>query len=136
VTKKILKPEFYIKPHMNPMELESSKIPNKQKLDMVGSAKDLMPKLTDDIVDFFSNPEAKTPIFIAVKGEIGSGKSLFARRLIEELCSNSQFTMLFDEKFENKLPIFCGSVNSESQLDFLNNWRPILQQMLTFYAKN
>jgi len=118
------------------MELESSKIPNKQKLDMVGSAKDLMPKLTDDIVDFFTKPEAKTPIFIAVKGEIGSGKSLFARRLIEELCSNSQFTMLFDEKFENKLPIFCGSVNSESQLYFLNNWRPILQQMLTFYAKN
>ena len=58
-------------------------------MDMVGSAKDLMPKLTDDIVEFFSQPEAKTPFLIALKGEIGSGKSLFARRLIEELCSNT-----------------------------------------------
>jgi hypothetical protein len=39
---------------MNPMELESSKTPNKQKMDMVGSAKDLLPKLNDDIVVFFS----------------------------------------------------------------------------------
>jgi len=50
---------------------------------MVGSAKDLMLNLVDDIVDFFTQPAAKTPLFIAVKGELGSGKSLFALRLIE-----------------------------------------------------
>ena len=103
---------------------------------MVGSAKDLMLNLVDDIVDFFTQPAAKTPLFIAVKGELGSGKSLFALRLIEQLSITTEFTLLFDEKFENKLPIFCGSVNCESQFNFLNSWRPVLQQMLTLYARN
>jgi len=61
---------------------------------------------------------------------------LFARRLIDELSNNKSFTALFHEKYENKTPIFCSSLNSETQFNFLNGWRPILQQMLTFFAKS
>jgi len=61
---------------------------------------------------------------------------LFARRLIDELSNNKSFTALFNEKYENKNPIFCSSLNSETQFSFLNGWRPVLQQMLTFFSKN
>lgn len=126
-TKKILRPEFFIKPHMNPMELESSKPQTKAKIEMVGSAKDLLPNLTEDIVDFFSQAKPKSPFLVALKGEIGSGKSLFARRLIEDLSNNKSFITLFDEKYENKTPIFCSSLNSDTQFNFFNGWRPVLQ---------
>jgi len=32
--------------------------------------------------------------------------------------------MLFDDDI--KPPIFCSSLNSESQFSFLNGWRPVL----------
>lgn len=34
-----------------------------------------------------------------------------------------------------KNQLFCSSLNPESQYSFLNSWRPILVQLLTFYCK-
>jgi pantothenate kinase-related protein Tda10 len=75
---------------MNPLNLER------------GSAKEKRPKmktfgfdsalnvLKDDIVSFFeSEPDA--PFLATVKGELGSGKSVFALNLIDELLVTDQF---------------------------------------------
>jgi len=67
----------------------------------------------------------------AIKGEIGSGKTLFARCLIDELCANDEF----NDMMNSKNSIFCSSLNSETQYYFLNIWRPILIQMMTWYCK-
>jgi len=37
-------------------------------------------KVCDELLDFFDNdPKSSTPYFLAIMGEIGSGKTLFAR---------------------------------------------------------
>ena len=33
------------------------------------------------------------------------------------------------------MPILCGHINPESDLEFLNMWRPVLRQMLTFFVE-
>ena len=99
---------------MNPMNLESSKPSQKQKLEMLGAVKDVAAEVVNDIVEYFSLQKPKEPFLLALKGEIGSGKSLFARCLIDNLNDNIDYKNLFDDNFEGKLPFFCSSLNCES----------------------
>ncbi len=66
----------------------------------------------------------------AVKGEVGQGKTLFARTLIDELRSNNDFKQLM----RHKNFMFCSSLNAETQYSYLNAWRPILTQLMTFHC--
>jgi Cdc6-like AAA superfamily ATPase len=67
-----------------------------------------------------------------LKGETGSGKTLFARFLVDELLESDEFVDLVPPKQQ---AIFCSSLNSESAYKFLNIWQPILVQLLTQLAK-
>ena len=108
---------------MNPMSLERSTDQKKQKLKLVGPADSAAMDLSIEIVDYFQLNNSHKPYLAAIKGEIGSGKTLFARCLIDELMVSDEFI----DMMGGKTSIFCSSLNSESQFQFLNIWRPILQ---------
>ena len=135
MTKKIPNSDVFIKTHMNPVNLESSRPDKSVRIDMIGPARPLLQGLTDDIVRYFHKEQCERPLLIALNGELGSGKSLFARCLVDQLSNQDEFVELLNEKAGGKLPIFCSSLNAESQFAYLNIWRPVLTQMLTFHAK-
>jgi hypothetical protein len=62
------------------------------------------------------------PFLAAIKGELGSGKTIFALTLIEDLLKDEDFA----EMTKAKNNAFCSSLNAETQYSFLNIWRPIL----------
>ena len=124
-------PDIFLKPHMNPMCLERSTDTKKQKFKLVGPADSAVLDISIEIVDYFQQSNTSKPYLAAIKGEIGSGKTLFARCLIDELLVSDDFI----DMMGGKMSIFCSSLNSESQFQFMNIWRPILQQMMSWYCK-
>ena len=60
-----------------------------------------------------------------IKGEPGSGKTAFAKNLIDELYDASEFTPYLEAN-KGKLPVFASTINAETQYHFLNIWRPII----------
>lgn len=90
-----------------------------------------MSDFANEIIEYFSTPSEK-PFLAALKGETGSGKTLFARFLIDELNSSEDFTDMIPSKQQS---IFCSSLNSETQYYFLNMWRPIMVQLMTEFCK-
>ena len=120
------------------MNLESSKkFPAKDI--MTGTAQHLMEGMAKDIINYFQDEASEIPLLFAIQGELGSGKSLFARCLIENLSVEEKFVDLIpglDDEEEPRMPIFCSSLNSELQFEFLNIWRPIMSQMMTYYCHN
>lgn len=89
--------------------------------------------LTEKLLDFCRLEDPNQPFLAVIKGETGSGKSLFALNLLEELANSSDFRMLGER--QGKLPVYTSSLNAESELYFLNIWRPVLQMMLLQICK-
>lgn len=73
------------------------------------------------------------PFLAVVKGEVGSGKTLFALNLIEEFTSQEDFRLLQEKS--GKVPIYSSSLNAESDLQFLNIWQPVLKMMMIHICK-
>ena len=84
-----------------------------------------------------SSMEKKHFWALAVRGDIGSGKTLFARKLLLELAqreyqilrplikqNNSQFHFRY----------IVSSGTSNNSLKFLGIWRPFLRQLLDIYS--
>ena len=124
---------------MNPMHLEcsrSSPVKNQPAPTIIGdSYLESIDNLKTQIRDYFRDIDStkKLSYLAAIRGEAGSGKTLFARNLIEQLVTP-------DDEDDEDLPsfkntIFCSSLNSESQYQFLNVWKPILKQMATQFCK-
>ena len=88
-----------------------------------------------DILTFFEEYTAWSPYLLTIKGEIGSGKTIFVLNLIEELSKSTLFQYYQTWSGGKPLPILCGHINPESDLEFLNMWRPVLRQMLTFFVE-
>ena len=68
-----------------------------------------------------------------IKGEIGSGKTLFALNLIDEIAASRDLRLLQEK--QGKTWIYASSLNAETELMFLNIWRPVLQMMLINLCK-
>lgn len=79
----------------------------------------------------FVEGEVYSPYLAAITGEIGSGKTLFGRCILETLRKRKEF--MRDCGSEQK-PILCSSLTSESQMRFLGIWRPIIQMMLVCHC--
>lgn len=114
------------------MILESSKPQKSSGLEMIGQAQQMMEELEESIVNYFLREDNDSPYFVAIQGRLGSGKSHFARALIDSLVHDSAFTGLcYGEESEantaGKIPIFCSSLNAELAYEFLGIWKPILQ---------
>ena len=92
--------------------------------------------MVSDIVLYYSedNENYDAPLMAVIKGEQGSGKTAFAKNLIDKLNRATEFNRYL-ELNKNKLPIFASSVNPETQYYFLNIWRPIIQMLFTFFIK-
>ena len=88
-----------------------------------------------EILDFFETQSPFSPYLLTVKGEIGSGKTIFILNLIEELIKSSLFSYYQTWSNNKPLPILTSHINPESDLDFLNMWRPIMKQMLCYYCE-
>lgn len=67
-------------------------------------------------------------------GEIGSGKTLFARCIYDNLKKRKDF-LRDDLMGQEYKPILTSALNAESQMKFLNSWRPILQSMMFVHCK-
>jgi len=89
--------------------------------------------LTEKLLEYCRNDDPNQPFMAVVKGEVGSGKTLFALSLLDELNNSSDFRMLGER--QGKAPLFTSSLNAETELQFLNIWRPVLQMMLLHICK-
>lgn len=89
----------------------------------------------DDLVDYFDADSRQVrPFFLVVSGEIGSGKTLFGRCLFDSLKRKKDF--LRDDQLGPEFKaILTSSLNAESQMWFLNAWRPVLQMMMVLVTK-
>jgi pantothenate kinase-related protein Tda10 len=112
--------------HYNPLILERSN-DIKRRNKAVGIDHQLF-DLTEKLLDFCQQEDPNSPFMAVIKGEAGSGKTLFALNLLDEIANSSEFRMLNER--QGKLPIYSSSLNAESELKFLNIWRPVLQMML------
>ena len=87
-------------------------------------------------MDFFDedNQENSKPYILAVYGEIGSGKTLFAR-CIADFMRKRKDVFRDSHLGADQKPILMSALNPESQMKFMNIWRPILQMMLYMLSK-
>jgi len=90
-----------------------------------------MVKACDDIVDFIDNYyKVESPLIMAILGEPGSGKTLFARCIVDYLKKHSDLQLDTSKIGTTSDPVTVvlgSSINAEYQKKFLNSWRPILQ---------
>ena len=81
---KFVSPEQILSVHVNPLNLER----NTESFLKVRtpSFEAMLRDLTDDITEYYSEePQRDFPYMAVIKGEIGSGKTVFARNLIDDL---------------------------------------------------
>ena len=118
---------------MSPLNLERGNgKDNKVKHKTFGFESSLQ-NLKQEIIAFFEQSDPNDPFLATIKGELGSGKTVFALNLIEELSTSYEFKQ-YQSQFQ-KLPILTSTINPESDLQFLNIWRPILQMLMTYYCQ-
>jgi pantothenate kinase-related protein Tda10 len=85
----------------------------------------------NDLLDHFDpeQQENENPTYIlTLSGDSGSGKTLFARCLIEALRKKLP-------REQQKVEILTSGLNQESSMRFLAAWRPIVQQLAVIHAK-
>ena len=87
----------------------------------------ILADLRTEIGEFFEIETPLSPYLLTVKGQIGQGKTIFVLNLIDELHKTNSFKYWKTWKGDGSLPIIAGNINPESDLSFLNVWRPILR---------
>lgn len=129
--KKVAPPDSFLKIHPNPMIIERNGDQKNLNIKKMVGCRELLEELILSLQDFFSKDAIiDQPFLAAIRGEIGSGKTYFARSLIEDLNKISDF-----QNSDGKMPVFTSSLNADTQLQFLNIWQPILKQMFSYYCK-
>ena len=132
-TQEVLPPQTFLIPHSNPMNLERSSENKVINYDCIGF-ESIIEDLHQDLNDYFRKD--KTGPYIAmIKGEIGSGKTALALNLIQEFRDSPGPKIAEYLEANKQLPIFTSMINAESELTYLNVWRPIFQMLLTFYCE-
>lgn len=106
----------------------------------------MIQQILQDISVYAAEPDGKLWV-LAVKGEPGSGKSLFIRNLIQQVLSNERMILkarnesVIDEAAEGALPneiqfkIIVTSSNAIVEKRFIGIWIPVLREMITIYSK-
>ena len=87
---KIQTPDCFLKVHMNRLDMDGGII-GKLESKTFGF-EEILKDLKFEILDFFETVSPFAPYLLTVKGEIGSGKTIFVLNLIEELVKSSLFT--------------------------------------------
>ena len=131
---KIVALDGFLKIHANPFLVDRTSDFKKKSVRQVGR-EGLLNRALDDLLDYFDSDSRQVrPFFLVVSGEAGSGKTLFARCLVDALRKKKDF--LRDAQLGPDFrPILTSALNAESQMRFLNAWRPVLQSMMLLLTK-
>ncbi len=89
--------------------------------------------LIERLIEFIRNDYLDSPFLAVIKGEVGSGKTTFALNLVEEIQSSKDFKILQGQQVKSF--IYSSTLNAETELQFLNIWRPVLQMMFITVCK-
>ena len=89
---------------------------------------DILNSIISDIEDYVQSDDTLMVWVLAIRGAVGSGKSLFARRLILEVCETEKniFAPLQEEFPSLHFDYFVCSSNLNNKLSFLGTWRPFI----------
>ena len=111
--------------HMNRLDMDGGSI---RKLDSkTFGFEPILRDIKNELLEFFETPNPFSPFLLTIKGEVGSGKTVFTLNLIEELLKTDLFIYYKTQLGNSPLPILASYINPESDLSFLNMWRPILR---------
>ena len=66
------------------------------------------------------------PFLLAIRGEIGSGKTLFVRNYVETILNLKQHFNFYNKGDQSHFSLFFSSLNTETSYRWLNAFRPIL----------
>jgi hypothetical protein len=88
---------------------------------------EILQGVTHNMITFFKEPQPFDPHLLTIKGEIGAGKTIFALRLLDEVRKDHLYSFYDMHKGDLPYPIMTSMINSESDLNYLNIWRPILR---------
>lgn len=87
--------------------MQSAGLSDKQKI--TGLAADVVKSLKSEITKYFNN-FSQVPYMASIKGELGSGKTLFVKSLLAELYESEDLKRMMRPR--NKF--FCSSLNAET----------------------
>jgi hypothetical protein len=125
--------------HANPFFVDRDNTYMRNFHDAYGR-EDLIATVIEDIESYVvdvKNLDKKHFWALAVRGDIGSGKTLFARKLLLELSSHEYQILRPLIKQNNSQFHFryiVSSGTSNGSLKFLGIWRPFLRQLLEIYS--
>ena len=97
----------------------------------------LLHDVFSDIDEYIQDYDQDSCWVLAIKGEIGCGKSLFARKLILELAEQEKtiFRSLNLTYPKLRFQFLVTSSDCLKQTNFVGIWRPFLRHLLTMYAE-
>lgn len=107
-----------MKIHSNPFLVDRASDHKRKQARQIGREA-LVTRVAEEVLDYFEQPES--PYILAVLGEVGSGKTLFGRVLIEKIKKRKDLLWDCDQHM-----VLTSALNAESQMKFLNIWRPPL----------
>ena len=109
---KVVPPEQILNVHVNPLNLERN-TESKMKVRTTNFS-EILSSLTSDITEYYGETmQDEWPYMAVIKGEIGSGKTTFARNLIDELQNSNDFAPYLRAN-KGKLPVFASAINAET----------------------
>ena len=125
-----------IRIHSNPFFIDKENSYQRKYSETYGRF-DIIYSICDDIAEYINKREEKNVWVLAIRGAEGSGKSLFARRLLLETSyrEKSLLKPLLDQheqKFHFEY-VVCNC-SSNTAKEFIGAWRPFLRKLLAIYS--
>ena len=120
-----------IRIHSNPFFIDRNNSYLKNFNDAYGRG-EIIVHIIKDIEKYITDYDTEVPSLwaVAIRGEMGSGKSLFSRRLMLEVAENEKtiirdIIMRPNPNFHIKYLTCCAT--ADTALEFLGVWRPLLR---------
>jgi hypothetical protein len=97
---------------------------------------DILNNIISDIEDYVQSDDTLMVWVLAVRGAVGSGKSLFVRRLILEVAETEKniFSPLQEELPSLHFEYFVCTSNVNNKMSFMGIWRPFIQHLLSLFS--
>ena len=113
----------YLKVHCNPMILD----PKNRPSELLECDK-FINESAIAIRNYFNADfeDLERPFLLAIRGEIGSGKTLFVRNYVETILRLKEKFNYYSHGESSLFSLFFSSLNTETSYRWLNVFRPIL----------
>jgi Cdc6-like AAA superfamily ATPase len=126
---------FKVRIHANPLFDDRDSSYLKSFSEAYGRS-DILNNIISDIDDYVQSDDTLMVWVLAIRGTAGSGKSLFARRLILEVSESEKniFAPLQEEFPSLHFEYFVCTCNVNNKMSFLGIWRPFIQHLLSLFS--